>query len=578
MLFQKQLTNIRSQKKGFFRQEKGAISIIWALSIIPLMGMLGLTIDLGRVYYVQSVITGATDAAAIAGAKTAGTNGDVVGQATAIFNANIPNNFIATVSGPTITMSSNNQVVTATASGTIPTTFMMLLGKTSIGAGATSQAQVSTPNVEVVLALDNTGSMFGTPMTGEIQAAQTLVNILYGGAGVNTLPGLYVGVVPYTTTVNINMPGFNPSSWLSVPGKAQVADTNLYPNIAPTGNSVGGQWMGCIEARTPVTYPAGTAAKEFTTYPLGTDSTDATPGAFPFTPFYYPSTLFDKYVVGFPLVRGITAADTAITAFGTPPWGNTGATRGDNDWTLNGTVPGGSGLRFGDNYNAQGGNGDGNYGVGPNLGCPVPMLPLNASQTTVQNTISNMKATFRGGTMINTGLAAAWWMLSPNWQGIWPVVANSEPAPSPKAYTDALKIVVLMTDGQNQWYDWPTGVPGAPGGGTAAWGPNDADYTGYGRLAEGRSGTTNFNQTIPNLNARMASMCTTLKSNGVVIYTVIFDHDGSAGGAAGATLFTNCATDPSKYFFAVTNADLKAAFSNIGKSITTLRLTWPGKP
>ena len=575
MLFFRDLREKYGKGTHLFQKDAGVVAILYALALIPIFGMLGLSIDVGRDYYVHAVITGASDSAAIAAAKAGGTQANMIQQGTAIFNANIPPNFIGTVSGPTFTFSSNNQVVTVTATATINTTIMQLLGQTTIGATATSQAQVQVQGAEVVLALDNTGSMAGAPMAGEISAARSLVNILYGGngtsGGTDTITGLYVGVVPYSTTVNIAMSGFTPSNWLTTAGKAQVQNTNLFPNIAPSSSSVGGKWMGCIEARTPITSITSSQVTTFgyRSYPNGTDATDATPTAFPFTPFFYPSTMIHHYVFGQPVNRGTT--QTSNNASGTPPWGSTGNTRGDNDWKLNGTVPNGSGLDFGDNYALNGG--DGNTGVGPNLGCPIPMLPLTASQTTVQNTITNMKATYRGGTMINVGLNAAWWMISPNWTGLWP---SPTPSTEPQPYGNTLKIVILMTDGANQWYDWPTGVPGQPDSSHnyAA----DADYTGYGRLAEGRTGTTNFSQTTNLLNTSMANMCTTLKNNGITIYTILFNHDGSAGSAASQTLFQNCASDPTKYFLSVTNADLLAAFQNIGKSISTLRLTWPGKP
>ncbi|OJW51445.1 MAG: hypothetical protein BGO67_06785 [Alphaproteobacteria bacterium 41-28] len=577
MLFFKKLREKYYKGTHIIRKDAGVVAIIYALALIPVFGMLGLSIDVGRDYYVHAVITGASDAAAIAAAKAGGTTANMTQQGTAIFNANIPKNFIATVSGPTFTFSSNNQVVTVTATGTINTTIMQFLGKPTIAATANSQAQVQVQGAEVVLALDNTGSMFGAPMQGEIAAAQSLVNILYGGngtsGGTDTVTGLYVGIVPYTTTVNINMAGFTPTNWLTTAGKAQVANTNLYPNVpAVAGKSVGGQWMGCIEARTPNSFPQF----GYTSYPNGTDATDATPTAFPFGPYLYPSTLIHGYTYGQPLNRGTTSSSTV--SLGTPPWGITKNPLGDNDWgstptypnhVLAGTTPQ---LFFGDNYNWNG-TSDGNNGVGPNLGCPVPMLPLTASQTTVQNTISSMMATFRGGTMINIGLDAAWWMVSPNWTGLWP---SPTPSTEPQPYGQTLKVIVLMTDGQNQWYDWPTGEPGAPA--TAAPISADADYTGYGRLGEGRTGTTNFAQTTTNLNTSMANMCTTLKNNGITIYTILFNHNGSAGGAANQALFQNCASDPTKYFLSVTNADLLAAFQNIGQSISTLRLTWPGKP
>lgn len=560
-----------NKRESFLRKDKGLVAIIYALALVPVFGMLGLSIDVGRDYYVHSILTGAVDSAALAGAKVGGTPENMTQQATAIFNANIPANFIGTVSGPTVQLSANNQIITVTAKATIDTTFMQILGKKSISASATSQAQITTKGAEVVLALDNTGSMYGGPMSDEIVAAKTLVNILYGGATNDTVQGLWVGVAPYSTTVNIKMPGFNPSSWLTTAGQAQIANTNLFPNIASSSTSVGGKWMGCIEARAP--RPTTMTASNYTTYGYmnyasGIDTSDTPPmsDSTRFVPFFYPSTMIHNYVFGQPVNRGTTSSST--NALGTPPWGSTGSPRGDNDWRLNGTVPSGSGLHFGDNYQWVGS--DGNLGVGPNLGCPIPLLPLTASQTTVQQTISNMKATFRGGTMINVGLSAAWWMLSPQWRGMWPGVDPTLPQDYPKT----LKVIVLMTDGQNQWYDWPTGVPGAPGPSSYS---SDADYTGYGRLAEGRSGTTNVNNTIGLLNTKMSNMCTTIKNNGVVIYTIIYTHGGSISSAT-QTTFQNCASDPSKYFFAATSADIKNAFQNIGQSISNLRLTWPGTP
>lgn len=555
----------------FYRQQLGAVAIVFALALIPMLGFLGLTIDVGQIYYTDSILTGAVDAAALAGAKAGGTPANMQAQATALFNANIPKTFTPTVSTPTITLSSNNTVITVAATGTVNTVFASLFGVSTLNITANAQAQVTATGAEVVLALDNTGSMSGSPMQGEIAAATLLVNTLYGGAGNDTVNGLWVAVVPYTTTVNINIPGLTPTNWLTTVGQAQVQNTNLYPNIASTSTSVGGKWMGCIEARTPNSY----TSYGYTNYAAGMDSTDTPPtsNATKFTPFLYPSTMAHIYTYGQPLNRGTTTA--ATVAKRSPAW--KGTVRGDNDWNLNGTVPttplytSPASVFFGDNYQKNSGNPDGNYGVGPNLGCPIPMLPLTASQTTVLNTINNMKASFRGGTMINVGLASAWWMISPNWRGLWPIASTL-----PQDYGKTLKIIVLMTDGQNQWYDWPVGDPGQPD--TTHTYQADADYTGYGRLGEGRIGTTNFGNTIPLLNAGVTTMCNTLKSNGVVIYTIIFDHGGSAGDASTQAVFQNCATDSSKYFFTYTNQDLINAFQNIGQSISNLRLTWPGAP
>lgn len=559
----------------FKEKDEGVVALVYALALIPIFGMVGLTLDVGRDYYAHSVIAGASDAAAIAGAKAGGTPENMVQHATRMFNANIPQNFIGTVSGPTVTVSNDNQVITVTATATIDTTFMKLLGKNSISASATSQSRISNKGAEIVLALDNTGSMAGGPMNDEIQAARDLVNIVYGGADVDTVDGLYVGIVPYTTTVNLSMNGFDPTSWLTSAGQAQVNNRNLFPTMGPSGAIEGGSWMGCIEARAP--RPLGLSASTYssygyTNYAAGVDTSDIPPtsDSTRFVPFFYPSTMAHGYVFGEPVNRGTTSTSTsALAGPGSPPWGRSGRTRGDNDWRLDGTVPSGSGLRFGDNYALHGG--DGNLGVGPNLGCPIPVLPLSQSQSTVQDTISDMKATYRGGTMINLGLNVAWWMLSPRWTGIWPGIDQS----LPQNYEDTLKVIVLMTDGQNQWYDWPGGVPGQPDSSHNY--RRDADYTGFGRLAEGRSGTTNYGSTATLLNNRMLNMCSNIKNTGIVIYTIIYTHGGSISSSTEAT-FRSCATDSNKYFFAASNSDLRNAFQDIGRDISNLRLTWPGTP
>lgn len=570
--------------KSFFRGEGGAVAILFALALLPILGFLGLTIDIGQIYQLHAIVSGAVDSAALAGARAGGSNSNMTQHAIAIFNANIPSNKSWTVTAPTVSISSDSKTITVSATITSPTTFMTLFGQNSISAAATSQAQVSTQGAEVVLVLDNTGSMYGGPMSDLLAGAKNLVNILYGSATVDTVSGLYVGVVPYSTTININMTGFTPTNWITTVGRAQINNSQfLYPNIAPTSTSVGGRWMGCIEARTPA--PSGITSSQYTTmgytnYASGMDSTDTPPTSdgTKFTPYLYPSTMAHQYIFGKPLNRGTTSTSNASQPITTgpqsgrsPPWGKNGNTRGDNDWTLSGGVPSGSGLHFGDNYQWVGS--DGNLGVGPNLGCPVAMLPLTASQTTVQNKISQMKATFRGGTMASLGLNAGWWILSPNWRGMWPGVDSS----LPKNYEDTLKIIVLMTDGQNQWYDWPDGVPGDPD--TSHNYAADADYTGYGRLAEGRLGTTNFTTAQTVVNTKMSNMCTTLKNNGVTIYTIIYTHGASINSAT-QSLYQGCATAPASehYFFAATSTDLENAFSNIGKSISSLRLNWPGKP
>jgi hypothetical protein len=145
------------------------------------------------------------------------------------------------------------------------------------------------------------------------------------------------------------------------------------------------------------------------------------------------------------------------------------------------------------------------------------------------------------------------------------------------------KVIVLMTDGNNEWYDWNCGVPGqtpptsgcpwstTPPTGVPAWtADGNADFTAYGRLLTNTRGVTPANITTT-LNTWMSQMCTNIKQNGIIIYTILFNHDTVS--SATQTLFQNCASSPSDYFLTPTAADLQAAFTQIGNNLSSLRLT-----
>ena len=64
-------------------------------------------------------------------------------------------------------------------------------------------------------------------------------------------------------------------------------------------------------------------------------------------------------------------------------------------------------------------------------------------------------------------------------------------------------------------------------------------------------------------------MCTAIKQNGIIIYTILFNNST----AATQTLFRNCASSPSNYFLSPTGTDLQNAFKQIGRELSTLRLS-----
>ena len=97
----------------------------------------------------------------------------------------------------------------------------------------------------------------------------------------------------------------------------------------------------------------------------------------------------------------------------------------------------------------------------------------------------------------------------------------------------------------------------------------DADFTAYGRLLTNTRGlsTTNITTT---LNTWMSQMCTTIKQNGIIIYTILFNNNTAA--TADAVQELRLAA-PSHYFLSPTGTDLQNAFRQIGRELSVLRLS-----
>jgi len=515
---------------------------ITALVALPLTAGIGLSVDATRVMLVRSRLGTAIDAAALAGgrdmavsapAQSDGWKTEVNGMFWANFGQNPTNPSIgflgATVTGPTITQV-NGTTVQVAAQAVVPTTFMQAIGIPSVTVSAANQAIRAQNGLEIALVLDNTGSMKGDPIQAVRTAATELVNILYGHApddanasapGQDTQLNLWLSIVPFTAQVNV---GNTRTDWLA----AGSYDANKYMNT---------RWKGCVMARITDNSQSVTANQVVPKGDMVTiDASDTPPtgsSGLPFQPYLWSSTL-NKYKVG-------------------------GTSIGDNDWSPSNITE--------DNQT----NLPDNTAVGPNLGCPaLPVMGLQASRDAAQGLISKMVAVFRGGTFINLGLQAGWWTLSPNWRGLWD--SNYPKLPLDYNTQNMQKVIVLMTDGNNEWYDW---VGGAPGAAPQNW-PNDGDtdFAAFGRLKMNHMGLgdniTQANATTQ-INNIMIQMCTKIKNTGVKIYTILYNHGGVSNDTE--TLFKNCASGPQYYFLAPQASDLQTAFQAIGGQLTGVRLS-----
>ena len=581
--------------RRFIRDDHGAIAAIVGLAIIPMFAAIGLAVDSARGYMLKSKLSYAIDAAGLAGGRAFETDNreeDIM----MFFEANFPTGYMDSVLAPghpIITFDDEENTVTIVASATIPTRFMNVAGVPDMTVSARTVIKRELRGMELVLVMDNTGSMrHNGGMAAMKPAATALVDILYGER--ETVPNFWVGVVPYAATVNI---GPQHDDWLVTQAYDEDA---AWQNADPDSETRFGYhedhyqpttWKGCVEAR------------EFPR-----DSNDDPPDVEGWYPHLWRTTLrnfenpywsydHDEYVV---VVHDedddYDDADNVIYQQGEPSgpsdepevveydehdadtWGRW--LTGDNQWDPEGLE---LALRL-NNDVAQ------NEGTGPNLGCGPAITPLVASKSTVQAAIDEMAPWHRGGTMANLGLAWGWRVISPRWRGLWDGDLP-EDLPLPYEEPNMEKVVILLTDGNNEWYDYPgilwdpSGSPsedhysGIPGNNMYPTSPNyrnefrndwpGADYTAYGRLSEGRLGTTSTGGANDELDERMLDMCEAMKQQGIIMYTMTF---GPSPNSATQQLYRDCATEPDMYLHAATATTLQQNFVTIADELSRLRI------
>lgn len=530
------MSSQRQRSKGsairrLLGDQRGAVMAIIGLAVIPLFAIIGLAIDTGRGYMLRSKLSYAIDAAGLAGGRAFDTDlrEDDIAM---FFEANFPTGYMDAEllpGNPVVTFDDEENTITIEATATIPTRFMNVAGIYDMTVSARTVIRRELRGLELVLVMDNTGSMrSGGKIDAMKDAAAELIDILYGSR--DEVENFWVGLVPYAATVNI---GASHEAWLTGYNAADFAPTT---------------WKGCVEARA---YP--------------NDSNDALPAVEGWSAFLWESTIEQFENPYHDPDEGAYDEDDPAT------WGE--YLNGDNQWDPAGLE---SAIRDENSWE--------NDGTGPNLGCGPAITPLVASKTTVLAAIDEMLPWHRGGTMANLGLAWGWRVLSPSWRGMW---GGDTPEGLPLDYNEPgmNKVVILLTDGVNQWYDWPgtrwtvsgedhySGLPGSnqyPGSHDDDFEDEwpGADYTAYGRLSEGRLGTTSGSGATSEINDRMLELCTAMKAQDVIMYTITFQVTNSAT----QNLYRSCATDDDHYFNSPSNSQLESAFEQIADELSNLRI------
>ncbi|MBB4303098.1 Flp pilus assembly protein TadG [Rhodobium orientis] len=203
------IARLRSIFSGFSTSETGALSILFAFLLIPILLLVGTAIDYSRALETKATLRNALDAAALAGVAKLVREGGTKDEVDAIVNATFQNAISLSggdgisVKGMTIVQDPDTGAVSIDATLSMPTTFMQLAGFADVDITNKSVARLSDKDIEVALMLDVTGSMSGSKIADLKAAAKELIDVLVPTTAHAYKNEVRISIIPYSQGVNV---------------------------------------------------------------------------------------------------------------------------------------------------------------------------------------------------------------------------------------------------------------------------------------------------------------------------------------------------------------------------------------
>ena len=228
------------QFASFRKNTKGSVSYIVVMSLIPLLGSVGLAVDYSRASQAKAVLQGALDSTALMLAKEAAKKTEAQLQA-------MGETYFAALMGKepeiargALSVKKSDKTVTLATSGNVVTHFAHMFSWSNWDIAVKAASAYGSKKMEIALVLDNTGSMQSSNKIGELKkATHALLNILEQAA--NTPDQIKIAMVPYTTRVNLGT-AYKNENWLTnTPTGSFISDY-----VRPANRNA---WQGCVADR-----------------------------------------------------------------------------------------------------------------------------------------------------------------------------------------------------------------------------------------------------------------------------------------------------------------------------------------
>jgi Flp pilus assembly protein TadG len=522
MVVKQLFVQLRERLCAFCTARTGNVTIIFALAIIPIIGAVGAAVDYSHASSDRTAMQAAVDATALMLSKNIATltTAQINAKATSVFTAMYTRPEITSVVvTPTYTSTGTPQIV-VTASGTMKTSFVSLIGFSQITIGATSTVKWGNSRLRVALVLDNTGSMVDSGKIAALQTATKNLLTQLQTAAVNN-GDVYVSIVPFVKDVNLGSSNYN-QTWVYWDDAAK-SDLNSWDAnngaCSKSGYSTRSTCTatGTCSLSTHTTQSTCTSAGTCSLTSYTSQSTCIAAGTCSKSSYTTQTTCTNNGKTWTPAIwtpGTWTASTWTPTSHST--WNGCIEDRGlssapsPNNYDTNVTAPTTSDI--GSLLPAE------QYSY-----CPQAVIGLSYNWSSMTTLINNMSP--GGSTNQAIGLELGWMSLS----GGGPFTV-----PAMDTNYKYQQVIILLTDGLNTQDRW------------------------YG------DGSNPSSQ----VDARQTMTCANLKAAGITLYTV----QVNTGGDPTSTLLQTCASDSSKFFLLTTANAIVTTFNQIGTALSNLRV------
>jgi Flp pilus assembly protein TadG len=546
----------------FYSARDGNIAIIFALAALPIVGLVGASVDYSRANSVRAHVQSALDSTALMMWKSAATTTDLKGAAKAYFVALLNDPKVAgTIDDVVYTPGSSS--LTVKGSATLQTDFMGIVGFPQLNITSSSTVKWGNTRLRVALVLDTTGSMSSAGKISALQSAtKSLLTQLQNAA---TAPeDVYVSIIPFSKNVNVGS-GNSTATWIdwtdweAEPASLDPAHGGSKPNdwnnIGPgsdcpfsSSNSYSAYGFGCApDAGSTTTVnkvPSNGSTSGYICPGTDTGAKNSTKVGIMYNGCYnsitYTCTGSTCTCTGHSNCscsgNGSNKICKQPSNYYEHAWRPAGTTAAPAHSTWNGCVTDrgtSSAPSTNPDYDRVATAPVTNVAASlfpaeQNSYCSPAIVGLNYNWPSMKTQVDNLYPL--GAT--NQPIGLVW-----GWQSL--VGGGPLTAPAKDSNYDYSEVIILLSDGLNTLNRW-----------------------------NGNGFSTNTSVDNRMYDSGGAGTCANIKAAKITIYSIQVNTDGDPT----STLLKNCATDASKFFMLTSATQIVTTFTQIGTQLTSLRV------